>query len=268
MKGSYSMFSHEERCRYNRNQLAEVICQFRFPTILAIGAREPVDFQEAIRGVFPNYLLRQDRLPAKVTAIPGQPPRVEQPNPIANHQFATADGKYRINLSQGFISLTCSSYTCWEDFARMMDRPLASFIEIYKPAHFERVGLRYLNTISRRELELEHLSWKELIEPAYLGLLASEDIPETAFTRCTQDVDAALPGGCRMKMHIGPGLIKRGQNTADKEVKMILDLDVSMSGNVPVNLAAASMQTLHTHAGSVFRGAITDTLHDAMEPQL
>ena len=47
---------------------------------------------------------------------------------------------------------------------------------------------------------------------------------------------------------------------------MILDLDVAMSGNVPVNLAAASMQTAHAHADSVFRGAITDTLHDAMEP--
>lgn len=260
------MFSQEERCRYNRNQLAEVICQLRFPTILAIGAREPVDFQEAIRGVFPNYLLRQDRLPAKVTAEPGQPPRVEQPKPIANHQFATADGKYRINLSQGFISLTCSDYTSWEDFARMMDKPLASFIEIYKPAHFERVGLRYLNAISRKALGLEEYPWKDLIEPCYLGLLAAEDVSEGAFSRCTQDVEMALPGSCRMKLHVGPGLVKRGQTVTDSEVKMILDLDVSMGGNVPVNLAAPSMQTVHIHAGSVFRGAITDTLHDAMEP--
>lgn len=261
------MFSQEERCRYHKNQLVEVICQLRFPTILAIGAREPVDFQEAIRGVFPNYLLRQDRLPAKVTAAPGQPPKVEQPAPIANHQFATADGKYRINLSQGFISLTCHDYTCWEDFARMMDKPLASFIEIYKPAFFERVGLRYLNAFSRRELGLEGMHWKELIEPAYLGLLASDDVGEQAFSRCTQDVEAGLPGGCRLKLHMGPGMIKRGQDASDKEVKMIMDLDVSMNGNIPVNLAAASMQTVHTHAGSIFRGAVTDTLHDAMEPE-
>lgn len=258
------MFSQEERCKYSNNPLAEVICQLRFPTILAIGARAPVDFQEAIRGVFPNYLLRQDRLPTKVVAAPGQPPKLEQPAPIANHQFATVDGKYRINLSQGFISLTCRDYTCWEDFARMMDKPLASFIEIYKPAHFERVGLRYLNAISRRDLGLEHMSWKELIEPCYLGLMASEDVPEQAFSRCTQDVDAALPGGCRMKLHVGPGVVKHGQDTSDKEVKMILDLDVSMGGNVPVNLAAASMQTAHTHADAIFRGAITDALHDAM----
>lgn len=260
------MFSQEERCIYGQNQLADVICQLRFPTILAIGAREPVDFQEAIRGVFPNYQLRYDQLPPKVTALPGQPAKVEPQKPIANHQFATADGKYRINLSQGFISLTCHSYTCWEEFARMMDKPLASFIEIYKPAHFERVGLRYLNAISRRDLGLEGYAWKDLIEPCYLGLLAAEDVNETAFSRCSQDVEMALPGSCRLKLHAGPGVIKRGQDASDKEVKMILDLDVSMNGNVPVNLAAPSMQTVHVHADAVFRGAITDTLHEAMQP--
>jgi len=260
------MFSQEERCIYRNNQLLEVICQLRFPTILAVGAREPVDFQEAVRDVFPRYQLRQDAIPTKVTAVPGQPPKVETQKPVVNHHFLTADGTYRINLTQNFISLTCNRYTCWEDFARMMDKPLASFIKIYNPAYFERVGLRYLNAFSRQKLELEDTPWKELLEPQYLGALAFEDLPETAFSRCTQDLEAAIPGGCRMKLHVGPGMIKRGNDASDKEVKLIFDLDVSMSGNVPVNLAAASMQTIHTQAFSIFRGAITDTLHDAMEP--
>lgn len=261
------MFSQEERCVYHNNQLIEVICQLRFPTILAISAREPVDFQEAVRGVFPKYLQRQDALPPKVLAVPGQLPKVEQQKPVTNHQFMTADGSYRINLTQGFISLTCNRYTCWEDFARMMDKPLASFIKLYEPAYFERVGLRYLNAFSRQKLDLEGTPWKDLLEPQYLGLLASEDVQEQAFARCTQDVEAAIPGGCRMKLHVGPGMIKRGNDTSDKEVKLILDLDVSMGGNVPVNMAAAAMQTAHTQAGSIFRDAITDTLHDAMEPE-
>ena len=260
------MFSQEERCVYRKNQLVEVVCQLRFPTILSVGAREPVDFQDAIRQIFPRYVQRQDLLPPKVTNIPGQPPRVEPQKPVTNHQFLTADGKYRINLTQNFIALTCSAYTCWEDFARMMDKPLASFIKIYAPAYFERVGLRYLNAISRRDLDLEGTPWKDLLEPQYLGLLASEDVPESAFARCTQDVDVSIPGGCRLKLHVGPGMLKRGTDDSDKEVKLILDLDVYMAGNVPVKLAAGSMQTVHAQAGSIFRDAITDTLHDAMEP--
>ncbi len=32
------MFSQEQRCIYQKNQLIEVICQLRFPEILSIGA--------------------------------------------------------------------------------------------------------------------------------------------------------------------------------------------------------------------------------------
>ena len=261
------MISQDERCIYRKNQLAEVVCQLRFPTILSVGAREPVDFQDSIRQIFPRYTQRQDQLPPKMVQTPGQQPRLEPQKPVVNHQFMTADGSYRINLSQNFIALTCGKYTCWEDFARMMDRPLASFIELYQPSYFERVGLRYLNAISRRDLDLEDQLWKDLMEPQYLGLLMSEDVPEKAFSRCTQDVEAAIPGGCRMKLHVGPGMIKRGNDASDKEVKLIFDLDVSMGGNIPVNMAAGSMQTVHMQAGSIFRDAITDTLHDAMGPQ-
>ena len=54
------MFSTEPRCVYKNNQLAEVICQLRFPEILTIAANLPVDFQEAIRNEFPVYSVRQE----------------------------------------------------------------------------------------------------------------------------------------------------------------------------------------------------------------
>ena len=38
------MFSNEPRVTYRKNQLGEVICQLRFPEILSIGAKPPVDF--------------------------------------------------------------------------------------------------------------------------------------------------------------------------------------------------------------------------------
>ena len=62
----------------------------------------------------------------------------------------------------------------------------------------------------------------------------------------------------------GPGMIKRGNDTSDKEVKLIFDLDVYMGGNIPVKMSAGAMQTVHGQAGSIFRDAITDILHDAM----
>ena len=35
------LLSFEPRVQYEKNQLLEVICQFRFPTILRIEAEEP-----------------------------------------------------------------------------------------------------------------------------------------------------------------------------------------------------------------------------------
>ena len=259
------MFSKESRCRYRRNQLAEVICQLRFPEILTIGANAPVDFQEAIRAEFPQFQRRQEAPAPKLTGVPGNLTLQNQPATI-NYQFASADGIWRINLTSKFISLTCAKYTYWEDFAGKLDKPLAAFIQIYKPAYFERVGLRYLNFISRKDLGLDGTPFNQLISPCYLGPLSEEDVAEASITRCSVDTEMALRGGCRVKLHAGPGLVKRG-GKPDQEVKFIFDQDLYMPGQVPVNLSAGAMQTLHAQADSLFRGAITDTLHDAMEPE-
>lgn len=259
------MFSREERVFYKKNQLGEVICQLRFPEILTIEANVPVDFQEAIRDEFPRYSVRKEAPLPKLTGAPGNLQLEKQPQ-NNNYQFVSADGVWRVNLTSRFISLACSRYTCWENFAAKLDKPLAAFIKIYRPAFFERVGLRYLNFFSRSALGLQGMPYRELIRPQYLGLLADEDVQESAAARSTVDAEMAIRGGCRAKIHAGPGFVKRaGQN--DKEAKFVLDLDLYMAGNVAVNLSAGALQTLHAQADSIFRGAITDTLHDAMEPE-
>lgn len=259
------MFSREERVRYKKNQLGEVICQLRFPEILTIEANVPVDFQEAIRDAFPRYSVRKEAPLPKLTGAPGNLQLEKQPQ-NNNYQFASADGVWRVNLTSRFISLACSRYTCWEDFAAKLDKPLAAFIQIYRPAFFERVGLRYLNFISRGALGLQDTPYRELIQPQYLGLLGDDDVQESAATRSTVDAEMAIRGGCRAKIHAGPGFVKRG-GLSDKEAKFVLDLDLYMAGNVAVNLSAGALQTLHAQADSIFRGAITDTLHNAMEPE-
>lgn len=259
------MFSSEQRCHYHTNQIGEVICQLRFPEILTIGANPPVDFQEAIRGQFPQYLRRQESAAPKITGTPGNFSLQNQPVTI-NYQFASADGVWRVNLTSKFISLTCAKYTCWEEFAAHLDKPLAAFIQVYKPAYFERIGLRYVNFISRKQLELEGVPFSDLIAPCYLGPLAEADVAESSATRSSVDAELAVRGGCRVKLHAGPGMVKRG-GVEDKEVKFIFDQDLYMPGQIPVNLSAGALQTLHGQAYAIFRGAITDTLHDAMQPE-
>lgn len=259
------MFSHEDRCIYHNNPLGEVICQLRFPEILTIGANLPVDFQEAIRDEFPLYSSRKEMPAPKLAGTPGNL-TLQKQEPTINYQFASADGVWRVNLTSKFISLACTRYTRWEDFAGKLDKPLAAFIRIYKPAFFERVGLRYINFISRTALRLEDTPFSELIQPCYLGLLGEEDVAEQSVTRCGVDAEINLRGGCKGKIHAGPGLVKRN-GQPDKEVKFIFDQDLFMPGNVPVNVSAGALETLHRQADSIFRGAITPLLHNSMAPE-
>ena len=242
------MFSFEQRCIYEHNQLGEVICQLRFPEILSIETELPAKFQDAIRSVFPRYVVRKEKGTDRQTN---------------NYQFSTDDGLWRVNLTSKFISLSTSRYKCWEEFAEMLDRPLAAFIQIYQPACFDRVGLRYLNFFSRKLLDLEDVTFKELFNPVYLGVLGFEDVPEASTSRSGVDAELNIRGGARLKLHAGPGKVTIA-GKFDDEIKFILDLDFYMHAKIPVKLSTGALQTLHSQTYSVFREAITDKLHQAM----
>lgn len=258
------MFSDRERVVYGKNQLAEVICQLRFPTILSISAREPASFQERIRRDFPQYRRLYEQPAPKLSGGPGNF-RVEEQKKIVNYQFLSADGLWRVNLTETFVALATTAYVRWEEFAAKLDKLLADFIAEYEPAYFERVGLRFINVISRKSLDLEGIPFRELIQPAFLGLLAEEDVREEGFARYGQDVEMQAAGGVRVKLHVGPGMVKKG-NVQDPEVKFILDDDVFMNGKIPMYQCAPALQTVHIQADRLFRAALTDRLHEALEP--
>lgn len=257
------LFSDHPRVHYDKPQLAEVICQLRFPAILSIGSREPVDFQEAVRAMFPRYAAKQEQ-PAAPPGASGPAPR-----PVVNYSFISADGHWKLNLTHGFISLSTVAYPGWEGFGQRFDLPLAQFIRIYQPAFFERIGLRYVNIFSRRALELEGEPWRELIAPPYLGVLAEEDVDESSARKCSVDVELGLDGSCRTNIHAGPGMVKQNAPNAaqDPEVKFTLDIDLYMGGQIDPRMAAAGLETLHAHSTPLFQGAITDRLHEALEPR-
>lgn len=259
------MLSTEPRCRYGKSPLGEVICQLRFPEILSISARLPVEFQEELRGEYPGYSCSNDAPPPKLVGGNGNF-SVQNTPPTPNYQFSSADGVWRVNLTGRFISLTTSRYQSWEEFAGRLDRPLAAFIKRYQPQYFERIGLRYLNFISREALDLEGVPYRELISPCYLGILGEEDVREADVSRNSMDFELALRGGCRAKVHAGPGMVRRNDQPESKP-RFIFDQDLYIPGKLPVNMSAGALQILHTQADALFRGAITNRLHQAMEPE-
>ena len=254
------LFADASRYSYANSPLIEVICQLRFPTILSIGSTEPAQFQEAIRSDFPKYAARQEQQPARM--VNG---KVEQPAPVTNYNFISADGLWKVNLTKDFIALSTLRYTRWEDFAQKLDKVLALFIQIYQPAFFERIGLRYVNAVSRKRLGLEGELWDDLIESPFIGVLSEPDVDETAVTKSSLDVETTLAEGYRLKLHAGPGLLGGGKQ--DPEPKFILDGDFSVAGrNIPSGEIADDLNRLHTYAVRLFNAAATQELKDAMGP--
>ena len=258
------MFSSETRCKYLRNQLADVICQLRFPEILSINTTVPAQFQELIRDEYPIYSARTEAPAPKIKGGPGGFTLEKQTNTM-NYQFTSADGFWRVNLTSTFISLACTKYTCWEDFAAHLDKPLAAFIKLYKPAFFERVGLRYINLFSRKNMDIEHIPYNELFQSCYLGILSEDDIREGTVSRSNLSAELAIAGGCHVKISTGPAMVKKN-NSNQSEPCFAFDQDLYMKGNIPVNMSAGAMQTLHSQAFPIFRGAITDKMHELLEP--
>ena len=250
------LLSDRPRVLYQRAPAHEVICQLRFPTILSINNVEPADFQDTIRETFPQYARRQEVPPA----VPGT-----QAQPVANYHFLSEDGRWKLNLTKDFIALSTLRYPGWEEFAHHLDKPLAAFIQLYKPAYFQRVGLRYVNVFSRTRLGLEGTPWRELFAPAYAGPLQEE--PEERLESGGCDMTLQPDSGCRAKVHAGLGRLQvKNAPQQDQEAKFILDLDLSMGGNLPCTMAAGALETLHIHGGHLFEGAITDRLRGGLEP--
>ena len=259
------MFASDDRYRYMAPTVIETICQLRFPTILSIGAQEPAAFQERIRSDYPIYQLQQDRPAPRVTGANTANPTLETQKPINNYTFLSEDKRWKVNMTSGFIALSTVNYVLWEDFAQRLDWVLAEFIEIYHPAFFERIGLRYVNAVSRQRLHLEESDWSDLIQPAWLGVMAEPDVETQSLTKCAVDVEMKLEEDCRAKIHAGLGLL--GDGKRDPEVKFILDNDLSTSGSIQMAQVPDRLQTLHTYADRIFRGAITSELHTAMGPE-
>ena len=146
----------ESQWVYDKNQLVEVICQLRFPSVLRIDTESPTAFQDAIRKPgahrgYPMYILKRN-LPFQLSF-----PTAKLPPPLAAmtstmHEFASEDGHCKINLNRDFLAISTTKYTRWQDFGEDIHRVLELFKSEYSPSFFSRVGLRYRNEFKRTEL--------------------------------------------------------------------------------------------------------------------
>jgi uncharacterized protein (TIGR04255 family) len=251
------------RIIYRNNPLVEVVCQLKFPPVLRVESELPAEFQEAIRSEYPIYseppaALIPEGLPPEIARLVGS----MLPAPGGKmHEFVSEDQVWKLTLCRDFLALRCSRYERWERFAQSFRCPFDELVQIYRPAFFSRVGLRYQNLIRRRSLGLEGVDWGELLQPHVAGALSSSvssDVEEVL-----QVVSFRLPEN-RGRVTMRHGLVR---DSATNEACYAIDNDFYTEEKTLVADALGKLEYYNGYSGRVFRWSIKERLDRAMEPQ-
>jgi uncharacterized protein (TIGR04255 family) len=256
------LFPPSPRVIYAKAPLRQVIAQLRFPSLLKIDSEPPAEFQERIRDLVPLL----DRVQPMIDHLPPELASVvvglAVPTPRPEFAFRTEDGTASISLSSEHIAFTTTKYTRWEEFSRYIKPALTALLEIYRPSFFQRIGLRYINTIERGALGIPNQNWSELLQPAILGELATPGF-EAHATEAKRNIRVALPNDPGCAMFLQHGLAKKkGSN----EVVYRLDFDFYRSDKTEVADAKPTLDKLNSMVGRAFRWCIRESLHERLEP--
>ncbi len=251
-------FPESERVVFEVDTIVEVICQIRFPNILAIGTRPPDSFQEEIRGTYPVYR-KQGVIgaPPELAQVMEQIPGLPQFGGVT-HWFESEDQSRVISLAPDFVAVTMKTYPGWPDFREEIGRALAALETAYAPAFFERVGLRYRDEINRADLELGDRPWIELVQPAMVSLLGADlglsSGRDQVRTQALLNLDEP-DGACVLIQH---GIGEQGDATYD------LDADFYVERRIQKEEALVLLDQLNRQEGHFFRWAILAPLRDAL----
>jgi uncharacterized protein (TIGR04255 family) len=260
-------FPETSRVLYKKNPLDRVICQLRFPSILRVDADIPAEFQDRIRAHFPNYAEKLefaiDVASVMEAGASGDVLRQVVPSPSnKNYEFSSGDGTWQVNLTRSFVAFTAFRYRRWEEFREKLAVPMQALIQVYSPAHFSRIGLRYVNVVRRSVLGLDEVSWDELLQPPVLGIMGAPTVGRSV---------QSIRGACEIRLSDMESVVRLITGLAEVpgggETCYVVDSDFSRSGNTDLDAAVTQLDNFHQRASRLIRWCITDRLHSAMEPQ-
>lgn len=237
----------------------------RFPTILGISSSEPAAFQDRIRDRYPLYQRESAaNFPEEIRGLLTQLPIGALPQ-RERHIFATADSARSISLTADFLAVSETKYEQWENFGPEISTAIAALREIYHPAFFTRIGLRYRDSIDKAEIPgMEDAQWDRLLNPKLTGLLASDEFRADVEAQ-ESTVVMSLPEIQGAKVQIRHGL----RSVTDQPTRKlyVFDADFSLMQRTEVGDVDQILSTFHIASGNLFRWAITRELYQALEPR-
>ena len=259
-------FPQTPREIYRNNPLDGVIFQLRFPTILSIATGLPVQFQEAIRSEYPWY---EQQGPPDLPDVPPELRDLVQgfglPQAPPTYAFETENRARRISLAQDSISVHERQYREWRNFRSEMERAEGILKDLYAPAFYTRIGLRYRDVLDRSQYGLEATPWSELLNPIFLGILGSTEIAPDVVQQSRSQVTLTIPNVDGGQVVLQHGLVAK--EGADSSLYLI-DADFFTQSRCNSDDAFNAADIFNRWAGHLFRWAIADALREQLNPHL
>ena len=253
-------FPDVPRVIYKKTPSEDVISQVRFPAILRIDTEPPAAFQERIRGNYPFYknppaLKLPEGMPAEFAAMLA-PFGVQ-----TAHHFTSRDKQWTVTLTRDFLALTCRPYDRWENFRDHLNGPIAALRDIYAPAFFTRIGLRYRDVIRRSTLGLKNVEWTDLLQPWVAGPFGSSAVAADV-EHSAHDLLIRLSDG---SSHVR---VQHGTNfdEAAAETVYVIDADFFNDQQTEPSHVLERLDFLNKRAHRLFSWCIKPPLHNALEP--
>jgi len=254
-EGTDMDFPNTDRVVYAQNPLAEVVCEFRFPRILSLDENLPAEFQNAVSSEYPFVEIKK--------VMQFSPGENSAPNIGTHYQFLNEDRSVTITVCSEYISISTTAYARWEIFLEHIKAGLNALRKAYPVSRFTRIGLRYIDVISRSKLNLNDVPWSELIKHSALGILAEPEIP-LADTEAIMSMTTLKIDGGRVTLRYGLTNPEQTEN----ELKFVVDSDFFCDDAIKEDANALDiLNRFNGAAGRTFRWFILPTLHDALQPK-
>jgi uncharacterized protein (TIGR04255 family) len=242
--------------RLKNAPLVLVVCQLRFPQIIAFGDDLVRPIQVALGGDYPDVeiedLQQVEFSPAGIK-VTGTHQRI--------FRFRTHDKDWTVTVGRDSLALETTNYDDFADFIKRWANIAEAAVKALKLEHQERLGLRYVNQLEAPEgASRDALS--RLVRPELLGIVGCHATTER-LTKSWQELRFQLDEGACAVQH---GYAQRADT---EEWTYTLDFDSYDEAGRPIDLdgQVRTLERFNHRTYELFSWVVNDELFVSFEPE-
>lgn len=147
-----------ERTHFENNFIKTAVCELRFPALLELETKPPVQLRNVLRKDFPHYERQQ--------SVNLSDPAEKE----VRHLLTSKKGEWLVSIKSSSIAIETSRYTHFDDFQQQIRLVVDKCRPLLDTDFFTRVGLRYVNEVLIEDEKIDGWIRDDLVSPLVSGV--------------------------------------------------------------------------------------------------